>query len=331
MTGQIADGGFGLSDQIAYAIYGIYTAFVYLVALPGGWIADRLWGRAARSSWAASSSCAGTSCSRCIARLRSSAGLLLLVVLGTGLLKPNVSAVVGELYAQNDPRRDAGFTIFYMGINIGGLLGPLVCGYLGHDRLALRIRRGRCRDARGARAVSTRSSGFLGAAGQAPVAGVEHGVPQSVLVRRPWQSSRPLSRCCGPASPVSSQFDAVWLARGTTAALAVGALAYFRVSCSSAGGLTPIERRRVLVILVLVMASAVFWAGYEQFGSSLNSVRRALHGSRLRRRSRFRRAGSQSLNSLFLDPAGAVLLDVLDLAGAAPARAVGAGEVSASA
>src|SRR5688572_23476409 len=128
MTDQVR-GGFGLDDQTATAIYGLYTAFVYLVALPGGWIADRLWG-ARRAIFVGG---AIIMCGHFVLAIESTAaffGGLMLVVLGTGLLKPNVSAIVGELYAQNDPRRDAGFTVFYMGINLGGVLGPIVCGGL---------------------------------------------------------------------------------------------------------------------------------------------------------------------------------------------------------
>ena len=106
MTDQVR-GGFGLDDQTATAIYGLYTAFVYLVALPGGWIADRLWG-ARRAIFVGGII---IMCGHFVLAVPGTAAFfagLMLVVLGTGLLKPNVSAIVGELYAQNDPRRDAG-------------------------------------------------------------------------------------------------------------------------------------------------------------------------------------------------------------------------------
>src|SRR5690606_33387793 len=96
---------------------------------PGGWIADRLWG-AQRAVWF------GGIVIMCGHFVLAIPGLmtfflgLALVVLGTGLLKPNISAIVGELYPPGDPRRDAGFTIFYMGINLGAAIGPLVCGWL---------------------------------------------------------------------------------------------------------------------------------------------------------------------------------------------------------
>jgi proton-dependent oligopeptide transporter, POT family len=129
MVEQIEAGGLGYSDQTATAIYGLYTAFAYLVCLPGGWIADRLWG-------AQRAVLVGGIIIMCGHFVLAVPGVptfflgLMLVCAGTGLLKPNVSAVVGDLYAPGDARRDSGFTIFYMGINIGAALGPLVCGGL---------------------------------------------------------------------------------------------------------------------------------------------------------------------------------------------------------
>ncbi|MGI9272399.1 MAG: peptide MFS transporter, partial [Woeseiaceae bacterium] len=129
MTDQILNGGMGLTDQSATAIYGIYTALVYVVALPGGWIADRLLGAQKAVFYGGIVIMSG----HFVLAIPSTQAFflgLILVVAGTGLLKPNVSAVVGDLYPQGDPRRDAGFSIFYMGINTGAFLGPLVCGWL---------------------------------------------------------------------------------------------------------------------------------------------------------------------------------------------------------
>jgi POT family proton-dependent oligopeptide transporter len=266
MTDQIASGGFGLSDQTATAIYGLYTAFVFVVALPGGWIADRLWG-ARRAIFVGG---VVIMCGHFVLAIPGSAaffGGLLLVVLGTGLLKPNVSAIVGELYAPDDPRRDAGFTIFYMGINLGAVLGPLVCGALavldwryGFAAAGIGMLLGLVQF----RAMQRE----LGAAGLAPAV-----APSPAFHRRSWGvivavvAAAFVLLFAGVAGLV--EFDAVALARGTTVVLAVGTLAYFGY-VFVAGRLTAIERRRVLVILVLVLASAVFWAGFEQFGSSLN-------------------------------------------------------------
>ena len=120
------------ADGRAYSLYGTYSSLVYVTPLIGGWLADRL---------------LGTQRSLVIGGLIIALGHftlafsglgmetfytgLALIIIGTGFFKPNVSTIVGQLYAENDPRRDAGFTTFYMGINLGALLGTLICGYLG--------------------------------------------------------------------------------------------------------------------------------------------------------------------------------------------------------
>ncbi len=120
----------GLDDVTATAIYGLYTAAVYVVALPGGWIADRLLGLRRSVFWGGAVIAAGHFTLAIPNILAFYAGLSLIVI-GTGLLKPNISAIVGDLYPEGGARRDAGFSIYYMGINIGGMMGPLICGYLG--------------------------------------------------------------------------------------------------------------------------------------------------------------------------------------------------------
>ena len=121
--------GLGLSTATASAIYGTYVALVYLFPLLGGWIADRLWGfRRAVLVGGIVIACGHYSMA-VPSELSFWLGLLL-IALGTGLLKPNISAMVGELYHDNDTKRDAGFSIFYMGINLGAFVAPLVTGYL---------------------------------------------------------------------------------------------------------------------------------------------------------------------------------------------------------
>jgi POT family proton-dependent oligopeptide transporter len=135
MAAPLARNGLGFSDGKSAAIYGLYTSFVYLLALPGGWVADKLWGQR-RAVFVGGCVIAAGHFTMAMPMF----GLpeqplfylgLVLIVFGTGLLKPNVSTIVGELYPEGGARRDAGFSIFYMGINIGAFAGPLVCGYLG--------------------------------------------------------------------------------------------------------------------------------------------------------------------------------------------------------
>src|SRR5450631_1607729 len=129
MTSAAATGGMGLDDVTATAIYGLYTAAVYLAALPGGWIADRLIG-AQRAVFAGGVAIAlGNAMLAMSSTPRGFYLGLVVVVLGVGLLKPNVSAIVADLYPEGGARLDSGFTVFYIGINVGGFLGPVVTGW----------------------------------------------------------------------------------------------------------------------------------------------------------------------------------------------------------
>ncbi|HKZ78369.1 MAG TPA: peptide MFS transporter [Pyrinomonadaceae bacterium] len=129
MVTPVAQGGLGFDTKHATSIYGTYTMSVYLTALPGGLVADRWLG----ARLAVLLGGIVIACGHFSMVFHSIAFLYLgmvLIAVGTGLLKPNISAMVGSLYPENDPRRDSGFSIFYMGINIGAVLAPLVCGFL---------------------------------------------------------------------------------------------------------------------------------------------------------------------------------------------------------
>jgi dipeptide/tripeptide permease len=129
MTAPVAMGGFGWPQEKAGPIYGLYTAMVYITALPGGWIADRLIGQKKAVLIGAIVIMSGHISLMFHGVAPFYLGLFLIVI-GTGFLKPNISALVGQLYAPDDARRDAGFSIFYMGINVGAFFSPLVCGFL---------------------------------------------------------------------------------------------------------------------------------------------------------------------------------------------------------
>src|SRR6266403_317401 len=126
MTAGVASGGLGFSVVKAGAVYGFYTAMVYLLSLPGGWVADRIIGQRRAVLYGGILIAAGNLCLAAprLAFFYSGLGLLMF---GTGLLKPNVSTIVGQLYSAADKRRDSGFSIFYMGINIGAF-SPLIVG-----------------------------------------------------------------------------------------------------------------------------------------------------------------------------------------------------------
>ena len=131
MVGSVQQPGLGFGERRAATIYGLYTMAVFVSGIPGGWIADR-WLGAYRSVLAG-----GVIIAIGHFTMAIPGGLpffyagLVFIVIGTGLLKPNVSTMVGSLYSAEDTRRDAGFSIFYMGINTGSFLAPLVCGWLG--------------------------------------------------------------------------------------------------------------------------------------------------------------------------------------------------------
>src|SRR5262245_31159200 len=129
MTAAPAAGGLGFDTATAGSVYGLYTAMVYLTTVPGGWIADRLIGQR-RGVLYGGILIASGHFSMAVPYLTTFYLGLALIVVGTGLLKGNISVLVGQLYPPGDHRRDSGFSIYYMGINTGAFLAPLVCGYL---------------------------------------------------------------------------------------------------------------------------------------------------------------------------------------------------------
>jgi POT family proton-dependent oligopeptide transporter len=264
MVDAVRDGGMGLDEKRATAIYGLYTAGVYLAALPGGWLADRLFG-AQRAVWIGGTVIALGHFSLAIPGTTFFFLGLLLVVLGTGLLKPNVSTLVGELYPEGGARRDAGFTLFYMGINLGAALGPLVCSTLGekvnwHWGFA----------AAGVGMVCglvqfrlTRH--HLGAIGHPPAPSPATGRDRTLALG----GLGLLIVVAGCLLAGVVVVDPVSLARRTTGVIVGLAVAWFAWAFLLAG-LAREEKRRLAVIALLFVASAMFWSGFEQAGSSLN-------------------------------------------------------------
>jgi len=265
MVDTVQNGGMGLSDEIATAIYGLYTAAVYLACLPGGWLADRVFG-AQKSVWYGGIVIAAGHFVLAIPSAQAFYLGLILVVLGTGLLKPNISAIVGELYPEGGARRDAGFTIFYMGINLGAAIGPLVCSTLGEKM--------------------NWHYGF-GAAGVGMVLGLIQFKLTAVHLGeaglRPGHEGGLNSKerlgllVCGVIAATAAvlalagiiRIEPISLAQGMTkfiVAVAVGYFAWVLLFVKLDG----MEKRRVGVIIILFIAAALFWAGFEQAGSSFN-------------------------------------------------------------
>ncbi|MBG9588049.1 peptide MFS transporter [Cytobacillus firmus] len=128
---EVSKGGLGLDEPTALAIMSIYGSLVYMSGIIGGWIADRLLGTSRAVFYGGILIMLGHIALSIPGSLAMFFISMVLIVLGTGLLKPNVSSVVGDIYSPEDNRRDAGFSIFYMGINLGGFLAPLIVGTVG--------------------------------------------------------------------------------------------------------------------------------------------------------------------------------------------------------
>jgi proton-dependent oligopeptide transporter, POT family len=265
MVAEVQRGGMGLTDEMAAAIYGLYTALVYLTALPGGWVGDRLLGARSAVWWGG----VIIACGHVVLGIHSTQSFfigLVLVAFGSGLLKSNMSALVGQLYPEGGARRDAGFTLFYLGINVGAFLGQIMCGWLGqHVGWSWGF---------SAAAVGM----FLGLVQfrltERHVAHIGvRAVHEGQNVRREWRML--LAGLAGVVVLVALgvsgvlKIDAVRFAHSTAWFIAGTALLYFLWAFFLAG-LDSAEKKRMVVILVLFLASALFWAGFEQVGSSFS-------------------------------------------------------------
>ena len=269
MTESAARSNAGLGFEIgeATAIYGLYTSLVYLMSLPGGWIADNLWGQR-KAVFVGGSIIAAGHFSLALPSEPTFFLGLGLVIVGTGLLKPSVSSMVGDLYPEGGARRDAGFSIFYMGINLGAFFGPLVCGLFGerwdwHQGFSLAgvgMLLGLLQYRLGA--------GHLGGAGLLrPDAAAAAGQKRRGFYRSLAVAAVALLAgvAATDALGVSLQKLAAWLGYGI-----VGLAPLYFVYLVTAGGHTALEKRRLAAIFWLFILAALFWSGFEQAGSSLN-------------------------------------------------------------
>jgi POT family proton-dependent oligopeptide transporter len=267
LTASKDDGGAGLDVAEATAVYGLYNASVYLASLPGGWLADKVFGHR-RAVLIGAVVIALGHLLTAIPAVASVFGGLIVIVIGTGLLKPNMSTMVGGLYAKDDPRRDAGFSIFYMGINLGALLAPLVCGLLGQEvnwhlgfaAAGIGMLFGIAQYVYGWR--------FLGQIGVNPTNPIT-----------PPERKR-AARATGVGTlVVAALFGlAVVIAGGISAGLvqnsvgvfilAIPALWFVRALTSKRW--TDEERSRLKALGALFLASAAFWLIYDQGGSTLS-------------------------------------------------------------
>ena len=302
MTADVSNGGLGFSAAVGGPIYGLFTSMAYMMALPGGWIADRFIGQRRAVLYGGILIAAGNFAIAVPASTLVSFYLgLFLIVCGTGLLKGNVSVIVGQLYKAEDVRRDSAFSIFYMGINLGAFLSPLICGYLGQN---INWRLGFAASGTGMLLGLLQyvlSGRFLGDAGMHPV---------------PAES---------PAAAAALHRKAILIGGSLAALIAIfavgstmGWLPITAVQVADAGGVfllllvvgffgwlyfvadwTPEERKRLYLVGVLFVAAALFWSVFEQAGSTLNlfadrNTHNVLFGWE------YPSSYFQSLNSLFI-------------------------------
>lgn len=248
MVAPVSQGGLGFADADAASIYGTYTGAAWGAAIFGGLVADRLLGQYRTVLLGGLIIALGHFVLAFRDLFFFYAGLTCIVI-GTGLLKPNVSTLVGSLYAPGDPRRDAGFSIFYMGINLGAFIGPLIAGYLA-QRVDWHV-------------------GFASAG-----VGMTFGLVQYVLGKRKLQAAldrlaaQSAAQAVAPKAVVASDVPAVGGAGGTGASGAAAGAG----DGASAGllGFTPHEWKRIGAIVILFLFAGLFWGAYEQAGSTLN-------------------------------------------------------------
>ncbi|MGA5302790.1 peptide MFS transporter [Nucisporomicrobium flavum] len=252
-----AQGGLGLSAATATSIVGAYGGAVYLSTILGAWTADRLLGPERVLFLSAILVMAGHISLAVLPGLTGVTAGLILIAVGSGGVKANATSLVGTLYDEHDERRDAGFSLFYLGINLGALLGPLLTGLL------------------------QKTWGFHWGFGLAAV-GMAVGLTQYALGRKrltgparvvpnPLPARRRLPVALALAAAVvlvvvlavTGVLRAAYLSNVVVVLSALAAVAYFVVILTS-GRITAVERRRVYAFIPLFVASAVFWSLYQQ-------------------------------------------------------------------
>ena len=268
MTGTVTNfnPGLGWTQMESQAIYGIYVGMVYFMVVPGGWIADNILGHQKAVLYGAMIIALGHFTLAIPIQQTFFLGLIF-VVLGTGLLKGNISTIVGKLYKEDDGRRESGYTIFYMAINIGSTLGFLVCSYLG-EKIGWHW-------------------GF-GAAG----IGMSFGVLQFIYSKKllgvaginpnPMEDRRRAKLVLGTKISLGVMFVVIAsgllgfysieprsFAENFSYFLTVVAGLYFLYLFFFAG-LTSAEKRNLILLALLFFFFSAFWSGFDQSASSLS-------------------------------------------------------------
>ncbi|REJ75502.1 MAG: MFS transporter [Acidobacteria bacterium] len=287
MTAAIANGGLGWDPAYAGPIYGLYASSVYFLPLIGGWIADRFIG-AYRATFIGGVIIMLGHFSLAVPTITFFYLGLVLVAVGTGFLKSNISAMVGDLYTKEDERRDAGFSIFYMGINIGAMIAPLVCGYLAQDQYFRTVIAGW--------GIDPNSSWHFGFA--AAGVGMALGLVQYIVGKRHLKGvgEPPKTTPNEEGGEMMAEMSTGYLIQIValiviSVALIAGAAYFYGFDFSLSYVLMPVvlvagllgvlltgmqdklsvdDWKRLGVITVLFTFSMLFWMGFEQAATSLN-------------------------------------------------------------
>ncbi len=247
----------------ALALYGVYTGLVYLTPIIGGWLADRYLGYRKAVLVGAMVMAMGHFAMAVPSLLLPALGLL---IIGNGFFKPNISTMVGALYREHDPRRDGGFTIFYMGINLGALLAPLVAGTLG-EKIGWHW------------GFACAGVGMLLALAQFAInqhklgnAGLREG--QSRLVARDWMHALLIAVAALPAVYIAigawHAAAPLWAMMSGQVVVAILVLVFLAFLLRQKSTCSRDEWHRVLAIVILGFFVIFFWMGFEQAGGTMN-------------------------------------------------------------
>jgi len=272
MTAAVAglNPGLGLTVPEAGALYALYTAVVYMTNLPGGWIADKFIGARNAVFYGGCVIALGNLMLAAPIGLPGFYSGLGLIAIGTGLLKPNVSTMVGALYTQGDGRRDSAFSIFYMGINLGALLAPLIAGWFGQKMdwnigffvVAVGMVLGLIQYKLGAK--------HLGDAGLA----TKNPTPEEKVSQNKSLKSGFIGIIAAALILLAVHFTGLYpmtilnLSNLVGVLLIVVPIIYFGFLFAR-GGFDKAEKNRIIAIIVFYIAAALFWSAFEQAGSTL--------------------------------------------------------------
>ncbi len=259
LTKAASEGALGLPEDQGGAIMGLYMASVYLLTLPGGWIADNILGQKKSIWYGALCIMAG----HLVLAIPASPGVffagLALVAIGTGLLKANISSIVGELYPEGGARRDAAFSIFYLGINLGAFLGMFIVGYLG-EKVGWHYGFGAAAFAMLFGVINFKMNGkYLKDIGNEPAVKSSYTYVYVVIA---------LLLITGMLM-VTGLLDSIAMAGVMKYVISGITLGYFIYIGFFDKSLSLVERKRVGVLFILFIGISVFWSGFEQASTTL--------------------------------------------------------------